>query len=77
MTVQCPLGFPACSHRPVYIDADEYGEQGKQTTALQVRCEDRQAAGTQAEAHMPVSWIAFVARCASQASRGGTEPAFC
>ena len=27
----------ACSHRPVYIDADEYGDQGKQTTAIQVR----------------------------------------
>jgi hypothetical protein len=24
-------------HRPVYIDADEYGEQGKQTTAIQLQ----------------------------------------
>lgn len=28
----------ATPRRPVYIDADEYGDQGKQTTALQVRC---------------------------------------
>ena len=25
-------------HRPVYIDADEFGDQGKGTTAIQVRC---------------------------------------
>lgn len=66
---------PAC-RRPIYIDADEYGEQGKQTTAIQARLQQGRCPYCR-PATVPMPQAAPRAAAGAQQQLDAAEPSPC